>query len=185
MSYCCKWDSICSLFFNPLPLLAEEIGASSSLWGCYIELWRHRGDVSDSLFHSHTVSDIISTEVQRIHWCMALLSRSQLNELISAATIQSALFTLTCVTAYSQRIMSECKSDCQHTSKHSFHGRKKHFSHSVSLKKVRYSLHLRRYKVWLHVKLWKHHFNPVKSYSCVTICRETSAAFLLLLRGKL
>ncbi len=76
-----------------------------------IELWRHQRDGSDSLFHFHAESDIICTDVQRIHWCMALLSRSRLNELISVATKQSALFALTSVPAHSERIMSGYNTD--------------------------------------------------------------------------
>lgn len=64
-----------------------------------IERRRRHSDGSDSLFHFHAAADSICTDVQRIRWCMPLLSRSQLNELISAATKQSPLFVFPSVPA--------------------------------------------------------------------------------------
>lgn len=52
-----------------------------------IERRRNHSDGSDSLFHFHAAADSICTDVQRIRWCMPLLSRSQLNELISAVAL--------------------------------------------------------------------------------------------------
>ncbi len=125
MSCCCSWNSIwgATLFpfrtsdgeqvcphmrlFSPRWVdPSEQLTASERA-----ELWRHHRDGSDSLFHFHTAPDFICTDVQRIHWCMAFLSRSQLSELITAATKPSVSLASPSTPARSERVMSEWNTD--------------------------------------------------------------------------